>query len=113
MIENLPDEVRDLLEQIRRRELSVRLQHVGVDRLNDNSLVHASRTIANGLIVAGLMVGSSILILTAQTTDKPFELLRTTGVGGLLLAIGLMGTMAVRSLDVFGRYRRWRDRAPR
>ena len=113
LIEDLPHEVRDLLEQIRRRELSVRLQHVGVDRLNDNSLEHASRTIANGLIVAGLMVGSSILILTAETTDRPFELLRTTGVGGLLLAVGLMGTMAVRSLDLFGRYRRWRDRAPR
>ena len=91
----------------------MRLQHVGVDSLNDNSLVHASRTIANGLIVAGLMVGPSILILTAQTTDGPFELLRITGVGGLILAVALMGTMAVRSLDIFGRYRRWRDRAPR
>jgi hypothetical protein len=44
---------------------------------------------------------------------KPFELLRITGVGCLLLAVGLMSTMAVRSLDLFGRYRRWLDRAPR
>jgi len=110
LIEDFPDEVRDLFEQVRRREFSVNLNHAGVDRLNDDSLEHASRTIAYGLVIAGLLVGSSILILTAQTIEPGISYLRLTGIGGIILASILMATLAIRSLDLFGRYKRWRGR---
>ena len=65
-MEDLPDELRDVLDQLRRREFSVNLRHQGLDRLNDDTLEHASGTIAVGLVIAGLLVGSSVLILAER-----------------------------------------------
>ncbi len=65
-MEDLPDELRDVLDQLRRREFSVNLRHQGLDRLNDDTLEHASGTIAVGMVIAGLLVGSSVLILAER-----------------------------------------------
>jgi ubiquinone biosynthesis protein len=91
LMEDLPDELRDVLDQLRRREFSVNLRHQGLDRLNDDTLEHASGTIAVGLVIAGLMVGSSVLIL-AERGIEGSRVLRIVGVTGIVVAI-LMAIM--------------------
>ena len=91
LMEDLPDELRDVLDQLRRREFSVNLRHQGLERLNDDTLEHASGTIAMGMVIAGLMVGSSVLILAERGTEGS-TILRAVGVTGIVVAI-LMAIM--------------------
>lgn len=95
LMEDLPDEVRDVLDQLRRREFSVNLRHHGIDRLNDDTLEHASGTIAVGLVIAGLLVGSSLLIL-AERGMEGSTILRGVGVTGIVIAIVLAITLPIR-----------------
>ena len=95
LMEDLPDEVRDVLDQLRRREFSVNLRHHGIDRLNDDTLEHASGTIAVGLVIAGLMVGSSVLILAERGSEGP-TILRGVGIAGLIIAIFLAMALPIR-----------------
>jgi ubiquinone biosynthesis protein len=95
LLEDMPDEVRDVLDQLRRREFSVNLRHHGIDRLNDDTLEHASGTIAIGLVIAGLMVGSSVLIL-AERSIEGYSILRGFGVAGIIIAIVLAVTLPIR-----------------
>ncbi len=95
LLEDLPDELRDVLDQVRRREFSVNLRHQGLDRLNDDTLEHASGTIAIGMVIAGLLVGSSVLIL-AERSVEGFSLLRAFGTGGITLAMFLALTLPIR-----------------
>ena len=95
LMEDLPDELRDVLDQLRRREFSVNLRHQGLDRLNDDTLEHASGTIAMGLVIAGLLVGSSVLIL-AERGIEGSSILRGVGITGLVIAILLAITLPIR-----------------
>ena len=95
LLEDLPDEMRDVLDQLRRREFSVNLRHHGIDRLNDDTLEHASGTIALGLVIAGLLVGSSVLIL-AERGIEGSSLLRGFGVAGIIVANVLAVTLPIR-----------------
>lgn len=95
LLEDLPDEMRDVLDQLRRREFSVNLRHQGVDRLNDDTLEHASGTIAIGLVIAGLMVGSSVLIL-AERHMEGYSVLRGFGTAGIIVALVLAVTLPIR-----------------
>ena len=95
LMEDLPDEVRDVLDQLRRREFSVNLRHHGIDRLNDDTLEHASGTIAVGLVIAGLLVGSSVLILAERGLEGS-TILRGVGVTGIVIAIVLAITLPIR-----------------
>ncbi|MBX3374846.1 MAG: AarF/ABC1/UbiB kinase family protein [Phycisphaeraceae bacterium] len=95
LLEDLPEELRDLLDQIRRREFSVKLRHQGLERLNDDTIEHASGTIALGLVIAGLLVGSSVLIL-AERGAESMSLLRAVGIGGISLAMFLAVTLPIR-----------------
>jgi ubiquinone biosynthesis protein len=95
LLEDMPDEVRDVLDQLRRREFSVNLRHHGIDRLNDDTLEHASGTIAIGLVIAGLMVGSSVLIL-AERSIEGYSILRAFGIAGIIIAIVLAVTLPIR-----------------
>ncbi|RLT21144.1 MAG: AarF/ABC1/UbiB kinase family protein, partial [Planctomycetota bacterium] len=95
LMEDLPDEVRDVLDQIRRREFSVNLRHHGIDRLNDDTLEHASGTIAVGLVITGLLIGSSVLIL-AERGIEGSKILRGVGVTGIVIAIVLAITLPIR-----------------
>ncbi len=94
LMEDLPDEARDVMNQLRRREFSVNLRHHGIDRLNDNTLEHASGTIAMGLVIAGLMVGSSVLILAERGIES--SILRGFGITGLIVAMLLTVTLPIR-----------------
>ncbi len=95
LLEDLPDEMRDVLDQLRRREFSVNLRHHGIDRLNDDTLEHASGTIALGLVIAGLLVGSSVLIL-AERGIEGSSILRGFGITGIIIATVLSVTLPIR-----------------
>jgi ubiquinone biosynthesis protein len=87
LAEDLPREVTSLLEQLRRNEFSVRLEHHRLDRLTE-TVEHASRNVAYALIIAALLVGSSILILADRGSEA--GLLGEIGAGGLVAAVMLI-----------------------
>ena len=66
-----------------------------MDRLNDDTLEHASGTIAVGLVIAGLLVGSAVLIL-AERGIEGSKILRGVGVTGIVIAIVLAITLPIR-----------------
>jgi ubiquinone biosynthesis protein len=88
LAEDLPGELRPLLSQLRRNKLAVNIEHRGLDRLT-GTLEHASRNISFALIIAAMVVGSSILVLAA----------RNPGLGALTF-IGLAGFVAAAVLVV-------------
>lgn len=86
LIEDLPDDVRSIVNQLKRNKLAVNLEHRGLSRLT-RTIEHASRNISFALIVAAMMVGSSILVLASRS------------VGGMALqAIGIAGFAAAAVL---------------
>lgn len=95
LLEDFPDELRDVMDQLRRREFSVNLRHHGIERLNDDTLEHASGTIAVGLVIAGLLVGSSVLILAERGMDGS-SVLRIVGITGIVIAMFLAITLPIR-----------------
>jgi ubiquinone biosynthesis protein len=88
-IEDLPEDLRSLLTQFRRREFAFTLEHKGLDRLNDN-IEHASRNIAMAMLCAGLIIASSIIVLAAsgQVHAAVFSSL---GLMGFLIAALMIG----------------------
>lgn len=88
LVEDLPVELRAVLTQLRRNRFAVNIEHRGLTRLT-HTIEHASRNISFALIIAAMLVGSSILILAA----------RNAGVGALT-AIGVAGFLAAGVLVV-------------
>jgi ubiquinone biosynthesis protein len=92
LAEALPGEVRPLLSQLRRNKLALNLEHRGLDRLT-RAIEHASRNVAFALVVAALMVGSSILVLAGR---NPGEVaLRTLGIIGFIAAAALVAVNVI------------------
>jgi ubiquinone biosynthesis protein len=98
-IEDLPGEVRPLLSQLRRNKLAVNLEHRGLNRLT-RAIEHASRNVSLALIIAAMLVGSSILVLAARTPGLPT--LTALGIAGL-------GAAAVLTVLMIFSNRRYRD----
>ncbi len=65
LLETLPADIKSLLTQVRRNRLAVNLEHRGLNHLT-NTIEHASRNISFALIIAAMLVGSSILVLAAR-----------------------------------------------
>ncbi|MGA2231268.1 MAG: AarF/UbiB family protein [Tepidisphaeraceae bacterium] len=83
LAESLPGEVRPLLSQLRRNKLALNLEHRGLDRLT-REIEHASRNISVALVVAALLVGSSILVLAGRNPGA--GALATIGIIGFIVA---------------------------
>jgi len=81
LAEELPNEVRMVLDRLHHNRFSISLEHKRLDRLND-TVEHASRNIAYALIIAALVIGSSILVLAETGTEA--GVLSTIGVIGLI-----------------------------
>ena len=90
LVEDLPIEIRSLLTQLRRNRFAVNLEHRGLTRLVD-TIEHASRNISFALIIAAMLVGSSILVLAARQAGT--GLLWFIGAGGFIAALVLAGLM--------------------
>ena len=92
LAENLPAEIRPILSQLRRNKLALNLEHRGLDRLT-REIEHASRNIAFALVVAALLVGSSILVLSAQYPGS--RALSAIGLIGFFFAAILMVVIVI------------------
>lgn len=69
LLETLPDEISDLFNRLRRNRLTMNLEHKGLGHVTA-TIEHASRNIALALIIASLVVGSAILILSESGSDR-------------------------------------------
>jgi ubiquinone biosynthesis protein len=97
LAEELPGEVGQLVRQLRRNKLAINLEHRGLSRLTQ-TIEHASRNIAFAMTIAGLVVGSAILVHAhREGTAISFRLVGTLG---LVLA-------GVLSLGYVVMNRRW------
>lgn len=83
LVETLPREVAQLLRLLRRNKVTVQLEHHELPRLT-NTVEHASRNVAFAMIIAAMLVGSSILVLADRGRDG------SSGIGTL----GLVGFCA-------------------
>lgn len=81
LAEDLPREFRVLLGQVRRNKLAVNIEHRGLNRLT-RTIEHASRNIGFSLSIAGLVVGSAILIHAGDRSGSAG--IRGLGIGGFI-----------------------------
>src|SRR4029079_13669149 len=88
LLEDLPVEIRFLLTQLRRNRFAVNLEHRGLHRLV-NTIEHASRNISFALLIAAVIVGSSIIVLAARQPGS--GVLWFFGVVGFITAAVLAG----------------------
>jgi len=88
LAEDLPFSLQSLLAQIRENKFSIKLEHRGLDRLT-RTVEHASRNIAYSLIIAALLVGSSILIL-ADAIVSSGQVYENLGFFGLMASVLLV-----------------------
>lgn len=89
LIEDLPHHAGSVLRQIRHNDLSLNLHHKGLDKMT-TEVERASLNIAWAVVVASIIVGSSVLLL-ADAIDRDTSLLTwvalTAFVGGLGLGM--------------------------
>ncbi len=88
LAEDLPDEVRPILAQLRRNKLAVNIEHRGLHRIT-RTIEHASRNISFALIFAAMLVGSAILVLAAERAGS--SIFTTLGIVGFVAAAILVG----------------------
>jgi len=103
IIEELPADFRALAALFRNQGLAFKLQHEGLDRLSI-TIDRASRTIAYGLSVAGIIVGSSVLILAerGQSSLGPLTMLGLAGIISTALIVGILNArnyLKMRSME--------------
>jgi len=92
LVEELPGDLRHLIGQIKRNRLAVNLEHRGLHRLTQ-TIEHASRNISFALIIAAMMVGSSILVLAGKGTSGTG--LTSLGVAGFIVSAVMTVLMVV------------------
>jgi ubiquinone biosynthesis protein len=66
LAEDLPNEIRTISAQIRRRDFSIRLEHDGLERLK-NTVDRASRHISTALILAAMLISGALLLRSDAT----------------------------------------------
>lgn len=103
--ESLPAEISELLTRIRRNRLTMNLEHRGLKQVT-RVIEHASRNIALALVIAALVVASSILI-HAEKHDGGYTWV-LVGTIGLVLA-GLIGLAMLRGNARFTKQNLKRD----
>jgi ubiquinone biosynthesis protein len=97
----LPGELRRIARRLERDDLTIRFQHQGLEGLDD-ALKAAANRIALGVIIAALIVGSSLII----TTRNPPYLFGYSALGiiGYLLS-AVLGLYVVWDIFRHGRHR--------
>ncbi len=88
--EDLPAEIRPILSMLRRNRFAINLEHRGLERLT-RTIEHASRNISFALVIAAMVVGSSILVLAAR--NPGLGVLTTIGLTGFAVAALLLIAM--------------------
>ncbi len=85
LLETAPDKIQRLVEQIRKNSLTINLDVKRIEYLA-HKIDHASRLMGIAMIIASLVVSSSILIL-ADSMTKEHGMLQTMGLIGLGLGV--------------------------
>ncbi len=100
-LKELPGELRRIARRLERDDLTIRFQHQGLEGLDD-ALKAAANRIALGVIIAALIVGSSLII----TTRNPPYLFGYSALGmiGYLLS-AVLGLYVVWDIFRHGRHR--------
>lgn len=89
MVVSIPEQVSAILSNIRRGRVQVHVQHEHLEQLT-HTLDRSSNRIAFGLIIAGTVVGSSMLVTLGEGTVLGLVRHDTLGIIGYLAA-GLLG----------------------
>ena len=84
LLENLPLEIQRFLDQFRHSQFTLNLEIKRLDHLADK-MDSSSRLMGISMIIAALIVGSSILILADRISGSP-GILGTLGIIGLVMA---------------------------
>lgn len=100
LIDTLPSDLSVLLSKIKKGELNVKFEHRGLEELI-HKLDKASNRLTFGMIIASLIVGSSVIMLQLDKETSLTSLLgfpAITGVIGFLLAGALGFWLAINIL---------------
>jgi ubiquinone biosynthesis protein len=92
LLEDLPGEIRPLLTNLRRNKVTFNLEHRGLSRLT-HAVEHASRNISFALIIAAMLVGSSILVHASRGSGLAG--LSALGIAGFIAAAVLVALMVI------------------
>jgi len=99
LIRELPDELRSILGQIRKGQMKIEFEHLGLEILRA-ALDQASNRIAFAIVLAALVIGSSLIVL-AGIPPKWYGI-PIIGLAGYLMA-GIMGFWLLLSILRHGR----------
>lgn len=97
--EAIPRDVGSLLRAVRRKKLTLNLEHRGLDQLT-RTIEHASRNISRALLITALLVASSILMLANRAGSDSSGAVTYAAIAGFILAGALGFIMAI-----FGRWK--------
>ena len=65
MVEDFPDEFRALLTQLRRQNFSIRLEHKGLQEL-EQTIMLASKYVSAAMLVAAVVIGGALLMVRPE-----------------------------------------------
>lgn len=99
LIRELPDELRSILSQVRKGKMKLEFEHLGLEKLRA-ALDQASNRIAFAIVLASLIIGSSLIVLSG-IPPKWFDI-PIIGLVGFLMA-GVMGFWLLLSILRHGR----------
>jgi ubiquinone biosynthesis protein len=75
LVEELPAQLNEFFRAVRRRDISLQLEHRGLDRLT-GEIEHASMNISWSLVIAAIIISASVLVL-ADNLDGSSSALTT------------------------------------
>ncbi|MCL7489198.1 MAG: AarF/ABC1/UbiB kinase family protein [Desulfobulbaceae bacterium] len=99
LIRELPDELRSILVQIRKGKMKIEFEHLGLENLRA-ALDQASNRIAFAIVLAALVIGSSLIVLSG--IPPKWYGIPIIGLIGYLMA-GCMGFWLLLSIVRHGR----------
>jgi ubiquinone biosynthesis protein len=99
LIRELPDELREIISQIRRGRMKIRFAHRGLESLKEG-LDQVSNRISFAIVLAALIIGSSLIVLSG--IPPKWHDIPVIGLIGFLLA-GMMGFWLLVSILRHGR----------
>jgi ubiquinone biosynthesis protein len=100
LVEDLPEMARDLAETINQKKIRIEMEHSGTRPLIE-AIDAGSVTVVYGLIMASLIVGSSVLIL-ADNVDREPGWISLIAAGGFISAL-VLGLLRLISKHVWNR----------
>ncbi len=93
LVEQLPGNLQDMFTAIQQKRLSLNLEVKGLERLTQ-IIDSASLNISSALVIAALIVGSSVLVLAGGRADQP-GWINVFAVIGFVLAVLIIGMRLV------------------